>query len=237
VERKFDWVAKAYGCSSIDFCGFDNYDVYAALSALGCPYLALLLTDFGPSDPLGKVVCSWKEWIVRYEWVRRGGAVKRRLRRLGFLVHAHHLFRPSDSDVQEELEEAALRGDAYAAAILALDRELELFFNQVEAGSPGAAELFDRCARVLSALGRGITVSFLEWEFPEEKLREWAEVGTVERIDVLVRVHFSDPELVPEELKLVYFKDRIRPVLQGLARVLAPAYFSRVNGILHVSIH
>jgi len=237
VEREFDWVSKVYDNHLLGLAEYRNYQVYAALSALGCPYLALLLTDFEPSDPLGEVVDSWKGWVVRYEEVRRGGAAERRESVRGFLVRTYHLYRMSD-DEREELEKRELEGGGYAAehaaAMLAVQRELELLFDQVEAGVPGALEVFDRYMGVLSLLGERICVGLLEWKYPEEKLREWEEMGIVERTEGGFDVYFSDPERVPEELKRYYFKNWIRPLLRGLAEVLAPAYFGRVRGYICV---
>jgi len=214
-----------------------NYEVYAALSALGCPYLALLLTDFEPSDPLGEVVDSWKVWFTSYERVSylnlSCDEAEERLERIpGFLVPTGYLCRMSD-DYREELERDALEGDEEAAAELAVQRELERFFDQVETDFPDAAGIFDRNAEVLSLLGKRVRTSLSEEEHPE--LREWERAGIVKRESPgSAMFYVKRPELLPEELKLDHFKFWIRPFLRGLAEVLAPAYFGCVSGYVYV---
>ena len=239
VESEFSWFSKVYNRWAIGFCEKTNYDVYAALSALGCPYLALLLTDFEPLDPLGEVVDSWKEWVIRYERVRRGEAVVRHEYSPGFLVPTGYLHRMSD-DYRQELERDALEGGGYAAehaaAMLAVQRELERFFELVEAGVPGATEIFDRYMGVLSLFRERICVRLLEWKYPEEKLKEWEEMGIGMWRGERFNVELYRPDQVPEKLKRDLIKGELLPLLKDLARVLAPAYFGCVNGVIYVHV-
>jgi len=197
-----------------------------------------------PSDPLGEVIDSWKEWVVDRSHAHRGRVVRYRGCVYGFLVYTSYLHRLSD-DRREELERDALEGNGYAAehaaARLAVDRELEHFFEQVDAGFPGAAGIYERYAEVSRLVGMPIRI-----DLPEEELRGLKEEGAVEREslnlgagppgeeEVKVFFYVRRPELLPEELKLDYFESWIRPLLRGLARLLAPAYFGRVNCYIHV---
>lgn len=162
---------QALGEGAPCLCEYSNYDVYAALSALGCPLLAVLLTDFEPLDPLSEVVDSWKERLVRVERVYVNGRAVRRERFTGFLVPTHYLERLSRGEL-EELERRELEGDEGAAARLAIAREVERLIGQAEAGFPNAPEIFDRFVDVIGLLGESINVGMLELSYPEEKLKE-----------------------------------------------------------------
>lgn len=225
--------SEVYGRHLLGLAEYRNYEVYAALSALGCPYLALLLTDFEPLDPLGEVVDSWKEWVTRVERVRRGGVVERRECTRGFLIDTRYLHRMSD-DYREELERSELEGDEQAAARLAVQRELERFFERVEAGVPGVSEVFDRFMGVLSLFGKGIRIGWLDEKYPMEKLKEWEEMGIGMWQGEHFDVYLSRPDQVPEELKRDLIEGKLLPLLKGLARVLAPAFFGRVDGYIYV---
>jgi len=235
-----------------------NVSVYAALHAAGCPRLAFLLTDLDPRDPLDEEMASWKLWLVRAvkraervanpfevwaQWSRgeldaaaARELLSRRVVRLrewyeGFLVPTFYLHKLSGDELAE-VREKALKGDLYAAARLAIDAELERLKRMAEAGFPDAPRIFDRFVDALGELGHSLNLSLVEEYYPEEKLREWEEMGICVRAGNVYLVKLWRSDLVPEELKQRVLDSSVS-ILRSLARLLTPIHRHRLNGYVH----
>ena len=70
-----------------------------------------------------------------------------------------------------------MKGDLYAAARLSVHAELERLARMVEVGFPDAPRVFDRFVDALGELGHSLNLILVEGDYPEEKLREWREMG------------------------------------------------------------
>jgi len=236
-----------------------NYEVYAALHAAGCPRLAFLLTDLDPRDPLDEELASWKLWLVRVvkrarraaepievmaRWARGelDAAAARELlnRRVvelrewyeGFLVPTFYLHKLSGDELAE-VRERALKGDLRAAARFSVNAELERLTRMAEVGFPGIYRIFDRFVDVMGLLGGSVRLGMLEMSYPEEKLREWEEVGIGMWAGHHFVVELRRSDRVPGELKRGLVKNLLS-LLEGVAGLLAPAYLLRVDGFIYV---
>jgi len=235
-----------------------NVSVYAALHAAGCPRLAFLLTDLDPRDPLDEELASWKLWLVRVakraervansieviaryyrgeisaetarELLSKRETVLRKVYE-GFLVPAYYLHGLSGSGLAE-LREAALRGDLYAAARLSIHAELERLKRMAEAGFPDAPRIFDRFVDALGELGHSLNLILPAGKYPEEKLKEWEEMGICVRAGNVYLVKLWRSDLVPEELKQRVLDSSVS-ILRSLARLLTPIHRHRLNGYVH----
>jgi hypothetical protein len=243
-----------YGCS--------NVHVYAALRAVGCPRLALLLTDLYPRDRLEEEIASWKMWLVRAEkYTRRAvsqaevllrylaGEIsaeaarellsKRetglRLVREGFLVLTSHLHR-LDDEGKEHMRELARKDEPpaayYAAARLAVNAELERLARMAEAGFPVAPKAIDRFVDTLGELGHSLNIGFLEEKFPEEKLRKWAEMGVGRLSHGTFTAKLWRSDLVPEELRQEVLEILV-DILGRVAGLVVPIHLHRLDGYIH----
>jgi hypothetical protein len=132
---RLSWVIGRYG-------DFSPTEVYALLSAAGCPRLGFLLTNLDPRDPVEEAISSWRRWFtvpVKYE---RDGETRVMIAPCGFLVHTGYL-EPLDEEIIARWGE----GDsAELDARVAVDRELERLIELAEAGFEGPAMegFFDR---------------------------------------------------------------------------------------------
>lgn len=213
----------------------DNYDVYAALWAAGCPRLASLLTDFDPRDPLDEAIAEWKLWVVAVERVESGGGGRLLQRPLGFLVPAEHLWRAGEGELEELRARAG--GSRRAAAQLAVKAELERLFEQADAGFPNISKIFERYVEALNLLGRPLVFSVTNRIYPLEKLRDWADRGIgklyqlaegVWGLDIFIDTVNRTKQL-PMELRKEWEK-LLLDELKWLAGTLAPIYYSYLNG-------
>lgn len=235
-ECKELYLIHRYGERSPPLYGeVDNYDVYAALWAAGCPRLASLLTDFDPRDPLDEAIAEWKLWVVAVEKVEGGGGGRLLQRPLGFLVPAEHLWRAGEGELEELRARAG--GSRRAAAQLAVKAELERLFEQADAGFPNISRIFERYVEALNVLGRGYSlVIFSGNEFPEEKLREWGELGVGELRELPnggLELHISSSKAnqLPKELRKKE-EEMLFQLLRWLTGLLAPLHYSYMRGFV-----
>jgi hypothetical protein len=242
--------------------GYTNVLVYAALRAVGCPRLALLLTDLYPRDRLEEEIASWKAWLVRAEkYTRRavnplevavrwaaGKISAETARKLlskretvlhvgyeGFIFPAYYLHR-LDDEGKEHMRELARKDDPltayYAAARLAVNAELERLTRMAEAGFPNASRAIDRFVDTLGELGHSLNIGFLEEKFPEEKLRKWAEMGVGRLSDGEFTAMLWRSDLVPEELRREVLENLV-DVLKRVTGLVVPIHLHRLRGYVH----
>jgi hypothetical protein len=100
-----------------------------------------------------------------------------------------------------EVRERALKGDLHAAALLAVNAELERLTRMAETSFPHAPRIFDRFMDTLGELGHSLNLILPAGKYPEEKLKEWEEMGICIRVDNEYLVKLWGSDLVPEELK------------------------------------
>ena len=130
------------------------------------------------------------------------------------------------------MREKALKGDLYAAARLSIHAELERLKRMAEAGFPHAPRIFDRFVDALGEHGHSLNLNLVEEYCPEEKLREWEEMGICVRAGNVYLVKLWRSDLVPEELKQRVLDSPVS-VLRSLARLLTPINRHRLNGYVH----
>ena len=131
-----------------------------------------------------------------------------------------------------EVREKALKGDLHAVARLAIDAELERLKRMAEAGFPHDPRIFDRFIDTLGELSHSLNLILVEGDYPEEKLREWEEMGICVRAGNVYLVKLWRSDLVPEELKQRVLDSPVS-VLRSLARLLTPIHRHRLNGYVH----
>jgi hypothetical protein len=219
-------------------------EVYALLSAAGCPRLGFLLTDLDPRDPVEEAINSWKQWLTIPYKYERDGETRMIVGPCGFLVHTSYLVEPLD----EEMIAKWMGSDAELDARMALDREIERLIELAEAGFEGPAMegFFDRYIDAVAelegwyedALRAGASCS-------EEELREllalgagepscepvWAPDGSL----VELRVRAKRASELPAEVKEKLWRQRgpeLLGTLKDIARLLAVLRFARVYAFL-----
>jgi len=215
-------------------------EVYALLSAAGCPRLGFLLTDLDPRDPVEEAINSWKQWLhipFKYE---RGGETRVIVGPLGFLVSTCYL-----EPLEEELIARWGEGDsAELDAMVAVDHELERLIELAEAGFEGPAMegFFDRYIDAVAEI-RGWYEDVLSVHLgcSEEELREllalgvgepfWAPDGRLVALKVKVKRASELPAEAKEKLWRRW-KSKLLGTLKDIAALLAVLRFTRVNAFL-----
>ena len=215
-------------------------EVYALLSAAGCPRLGFLLTNLDPRDPVEEAINSWKQWLyipVKYE---RDGETRMIVGRCGFLVHVGYL-EPLDEEMIAKWGE----GDsAELDARVAVDRELERLIELAEAGFEGPAMegFFDRYIDAVAELeGWYEGTLSVHLGCSEEELREllalgvgepvWAPDGRLVALGVKAKRASELPAEVKEKLWR-WRKPCLLGTLKDIAKLLAVLRFTRVNAFL-----
>jgi hypothetical protein len=215
-------------------------EVYALLSAAGCPRLGFLLTDLDPRDPVEEAINSWKQWLhipFKYE---RGGETRVIVGPLGFLVPTCYL-----DPLEEELIARWGEGDdAELDARVAVDHELERLIELAEAGFEGPAMegFFDRYIDAVAEI-KGLYKDVLSVHLgcSEEELREllalgvgepfWAPDGRLVALEVKAKRASELPAEAKEKLWRKW-KSELLGTLKDIAALLAVLRFTRANAFL-----
>ena len=124
-------------------------ELYALLTAVGCPRLAFLLTAADPRDPLDEELAKWKRWLTQPLRREKGGAPHLAAISEGFLLHASYL-----EPLEEEVVEGWMGDFAELDARQAVDRELAKLIGLAEAGfeGPEMEGFFDRYVEAVAGL-------------------------------------------------------------------------------------
>jgi hypothetical protein len=231
---KLSWITPHAPCLNLS-----PGEVYALLSAAGCPRLGFLLTNLDPRDPVEEAISSWRWWFtvpVKYE---RDGETRVMIAPCGFLVHTGYL---------EPLEETIAKwgeGDsAELDARVAVDRELERLIELTEAGFEGPAMegFFDRYIDAVAEVeGWYEDTLSVHLGCSEEELRELLALGAGEPVWapdgrlVALAVKAKRASELPAEVKEKLWRWR-KPCLLGtlkdIASLLAVLRFTRINAFL-----
>ena len=185
-----------------------DWELYAALTAVGFPRLAFLLTDAaGPRDEVDEAIARWKLWVDYTEVVEVGGERRFSRANYGFLLSVYDL-RPLSREDLRLLREEAMKGSASARARLEMERELEGFIAMAERGfkGPEMEGFFDRYVEAVALLRGSYSIWVTSGEFPPGKLREWSELGLGELYDhgdgdIALRVAVKRADQLPPELR------------------------------------
>jgi hypothetical protein len=221
---------------------FSSTEVYALLSAAGCPRLGFLLTDLDPRDPVEEAINSWKRWLrtpLKYEI---GGETRVEVIRTGFLLHTSYL-EPLDEEAIEEMAKWEL-DNAKLDARVAVDRELERLIELAEAGfeGPEMEGFFDRYIDAVAEVeGWYEDTLSVHLGCSEEELRELLALGAGEPVWapdgrlVALRVRAKRASELPAEAKEKLWR-RWKPGLLGtlkdIAGLLALLRLARVQAFL-----
>jgi len=225
-------------------------EVYAALSAVGCPRLAFLLTCADPRDPLDEALAGWKLSVAS-----AGGekGVCFAVEPVGFLVDAH-VFKPLNEEV---VERWAGEGGVHLDALVAVDRELARLIELVEADfrEPGLEGFFDRYVDRVAEVRGWYEDLVSDRDAGEGELREWAErgVGVLEEVrlapvrqagpvlqalasaKLVLRVNVKGSSELPSGLREVLrrrWEARLLGALREVAGLLALVRYSGAGGFV-----
>jgi hypothetical protein len=234
---RLDWVLPHTPCLNLS-----SDEVYAILSAAGCPRLGFLLTDLDPRDPVEEAINSWKRWLrapLKYEM---DGETRVEVIRTGFLLHTSYL-EPLDEEAMEAM--AKWEWDsARLDARVAVNRELERLIELAETGFEGPAMegFFDRYIDAIAEINGWYedTLS-VHFNCSEEELREllalgagepvWAPDGRLVALGVKAKRASELPAEVKEKLWR-WWKPCLLGTLKGIAKLLAILRLARVNAFL-----
>jgi hypothetical protein len=170
-------------------------ELYAVLRAVGCPLLAILLTDFHPLDPLEERIALQKRWLCEPFKRERGGERSFEVVHQGFLV-LRCVLEPLSEYVVENWD----GDDVELDARVVLDREIERLIELAETGfeTPEMEGFFDRYIDEYAlAMGWYETALEVGLDCNEEELRAllalgvgepvWAPDGRLDRLKIKVR--------------------------------------------------
>jgi hypothetical protein len=215
-------------------------EMYALLSAVGCPRLGFLLTNLDPRDPVEEAISSWRRWLTYPFKYEKGGETRVMVVHHGFLVSAGYL-EPLDEETIEKWGEGA---SAELDARVIVDRELERLIELVEAGFEGSGMegFFDRYIDGVAEIEGWYEDTLVAGEdWTEEELREWlalgvgepgwAPDGSLKALGVKVKRASELPAEVRERLWRRW-KPSLLGALKNIARLLAILRFTRINAFL-----
>ena len=231
---KLSWVTPHAPCLNLS-----PTEVYALLSAAGCPRLGFLLTNLDPRDPVEEAISSWRRWLTVPVKLERGGETRVMIAPCGFLVDTGCL-----EPLDEEMIAKWVGSDAELDARVAVDRELERLIELAEAGFEGPAMegFFDRYIDAVAELeGWYEDTLSVHLGCSEEELRGllalgvgepvWAPDGSLVALGVKAKRASELPAEVKEKLWRRW-KPTLLGTLKDIARLLAVLRFTRVNAFL-----
>jgi len=204
-------------------------EVYALLSAAGCPRLGFLLTNLDPRDPVETAINSWKQWLtvpLKYE---KDGETRMMVGPCGFLVDACYL-EPFDEETIEGWGKWGEGDSAELDARVTVDHELKRLIELAEAGFEGAAMegFFDRYIDAVAEIeGWYEDVLSVHLGCTEEELRELAALGVGEPVWapdgslVALKVRAKRASELPAEVKETLWRRRWKPILLGTLKDIA----------------